>query len=540
MRIPKIWKEPIQGYDPWKDADEFTFDLNVAKKVCDFFPTHFKHGKGEFAKKPFVLEPWEQKIIGHTFGWKRKDGTRRYRKMFLYVPKKNGKTQLAAGIALILMVADDEPGAEIYSASGDKDQAALIFEAASYMVENDEKLKSHIQVLPGYKMMRFPVNQSYWKVLSSDAKTKHGPNIHGLILDELHIFNGHELIDTLVRGIINRRQPLICYLTTADYARVSPCNEMLDYAKQVRDGIIDDKHFLPIVYETDKEADYASEKVWKSANPNYGITVHKDYFVDAVKEIKVRPSKENSFKRLHLNLQTNQERKWMDMHEWDACGQTLKKEDLIGKKCFVTVDLASTMDIVAECLYFPEYYAALFEFWVPARTAEKKAEYELWHKQGYINIAPGKVIDYDLIRSDIIDKNDIYNIQSIGYDPWNASQLALKLGDEDGFRMIKFRQGYVSMNEPSKEMEKLVAKHKLVHFGNPVLRWMATNVQIESDKHENIKPVKPDKDSPQKIDGIVALVMGVGLSIMEKDEGDSVFDSDPEDFDKTLKEIYGE
>lgn len=539
MKIPKIWTEPIQGYDPWHDSRDFTFDVKTAKRVCDFFPKHFRHGKGEFAGKPFILERWQKQIIGHLFGWKRKDGTRRYRKMFLYVPKKNGKTQLAAGIALIMLVADSEPGAEVYAASGDTDQAALIFEAGSYMVENDKMLDDNIEIRKGYRLMRFTATQSYWKVLSSEAKTKHGPNVHCLIFDELHVFTNDELIDTLQRGTINRRQPLTCYLTTADYAKPSPCNRLLSYAKKVRDGLIDDKHFMPVIYETDIDADWTKEETWKAANPNYGITVKRDYFAEAVKEAQEEPSKENSFKRLHLNIQTKQEKKWMQMQEWDASGQAINKEILFGKKCFASLDLSSVSDIVAACLYFPEYFAALLMFWVPEKTAKKKLEYEIWHKDGYIEIAKGQVIDYELVRAWLLEQRKTYNIQSVAYDPWNASQLALKLGDEDGFNMVEFRQGYKSMNEPTKELEKLVLQHKIVHFGNPVLRWMVANAQTSEDPAGNVKLVKPNKDSPEKIDGAVALVMGVGLSIAEKLQDDSVFDKDSKEFDKILKEVYG-
>ncbi len=517
MKIAKIWLEPIRGYDPWKNSAEFIFDPKTAKRVCDFFPEHFRHGKGEFARKPFILERWQRQIIGHLFGWKRKDGTRRYRQMFFYVPKKNGKTQLAAGIALVMLVADNEPGAEVYAASGDKDQATLIFEAGSYMVENDDSLNEEIKILPGYKLMKFEATQSYWKVLSSEAKTKHGPNVHCLILDELHVFRNDELIDTLQRGTISRRQPLTCYLTTADYSRPSPCNTLLSYAKKVRDGEVADPHFLPVIYETDPEADWTLESTWKAANPNYGVSVKRDYFVAEVARAKEEPSKENSFKRLHLNVQTKQEKKWMDMQEWDANGQVIEKSALLGKKCYAALDLASTTDIVAAGLYFPEYKAVLMMFWVPEKTAAKKLEYDIWHKDGYINISKGKVINYEEIRTWLNDMAELYDIQSIAYDPWNASQLAIKLS-EDGFQLVEFRQGYKSMNEPTKELEKLVLKHEIVHFGNPVLRWMIANAQTMEDPAGNVKLVKPGKDSPEKIDGAVCLVMLIGLAMVEKVE----------------------
>lgn len=229
----------------------------------------------------------------------------------------------------------------------------------------------------------------------------------------------------------------------------------------------------------------------------------------------------------------------MDIKDWDASGQAIDKKVLLGKKCFAAVDLASTTDIAAAGLYFPEYFAFLPMFWVPKETAKKKLEYEIWSNQGYINIARGRVINYELIREWLIEQKKIYDIQSVAYDSWNAPQLALKLGDEDGFNLVEFRQGYKSMNAPTKELEKLVLQSKIVHFNNPVLRWMVSNAQTTEDPAGNVKLVKPNKDSPEKIDGAIVLVMCVGLSIAEKLQDDSVFEKDSEDFDKILKEVYG-
>ena len=510
----KMWLEPIEGYDPWKNSGEFTFNEKVARNTCQFFEDYFYHAKGEWAGRNFKLLRWQKKITGHLFGWFRKNGTRRYREMFLYVPKKNGKTAWAAGIALILMIADDEPGAEIYSASGDRDQAALIFEIASGFVDKNEMLKEHIKVLPGYKLMKFEETMSYWKVLSSESKTKHGPNIHGLILDELHIFPDNELIDTLQRGTISRRQPMTIYLTTADYAKPSPCNTLLDYAKKIRDGIVDNKFFLPVIYEADAEKDdWTDEKTWKAVNPSYGVTIKRDYFVAETQKAKEEPSKENSFKRLHLNIQTKQEKKWMDIKDWDASGQKINQNELLGMKCYGGVDLSSTTDICAYGLFFPDNDAFLVWFWVPEKTISRRIEYELWANDGYIEIITGPVINHEIIRKKIVETSREYKIIDIAYDPWNASQLTMRLSDDDNIPMLEFRQGYKSMNEPTKSLEKLILNRSLTHFGNPVLRWMCSNVIAVNDPAGNVKLAKPNKDSPLKVDGMIALVMAYGASM---------------------------
>ncbi len=522
-KISKIWLEPVQGYDPCKNSDDFYFDQRAANNACKIFPAYFKHKEGEFSGKPFHLERWEKKIIGHIFGWKRKtDWTRRYRKAFVYVPKKNGKTQLMAGIGIICLVFDNEPGAQVYTASGDQEQANIMFKAATFAVENHEELSENIEIQKSYKLMQFSATESYWKVLSSNAKTKHGPNISALFLDELHVFpeqRGRELLETLEAGIISRRQPLIVYTTTADYSRPSPCNEVYEYAKKVRDGIVPDPYFFPVIYEADEEKDdWKSEATWMKANPNYGISVKRDYFIERVREAEANPSKENAFKRLHLNIQTKQEKKWMDIKEWDLSGQQLDPEALKNKKCFGAIDLSSTNDIAAFGLYFPETISYLLYCWVPKETARKRIEYELWEKQKYIEVTKGRTIDDDAIRARINELKKDYAFEQIAYDTWNAARLAKKLGDDDGFVMVPFGQGYKSMNEPTKEIEKLILNHRLNHFGNPVMRWMISNATALSDTANNIKIIKPNKDSPQKVDGVITLIMGCGLSMVNKEE----------------------
>lgn len=519
MKIPKLWLEPIQGYDPWKSPHGCVFHLKIADRVVRFFEKNFKHSKGEFAERKFKLERWQKKIIGHVFAWKRPDKTRRYRKLFIYVPRKNGKTTLCAAIGLLMFTADDEPGSEIYCCAAETDQAALVFKEASSMVRQNPDLDSDIRIYDGYKAMKFEATGSYWKVLSSEAGTKHGLNPHAFIIDEVHVQKNSELMEVMETGVGARRQPLGVYLTTADYSGDSPCNRMVDYARKVRDSGVDDYEYLPVLYETlpDKD-DWKDEKIWHAVNPNLGVSVKLDYLRSQFRKALEEPSFENTFKRLHLNMQTEQERRWLKMEDWDGSGCVIDKAALIGQECFGGLDLSSSQDITAFVLYFPAQCACLPFFWVPAKTAKKKIEYEVWARDGYAEVTEGKVVDYETVRNKIKELSETYQIKDIGYDPWNASQVAKQLADDDGLPLMEFRQGYKSMNEPSKEVEKLVIQRKLVHFGNPVLRWMASNAQVQEDPAGNIKPVKAQKDSPRKIDGIVALVMAVGLSMTVKTE----------------------
>lgn len=536
--VAKIWREPIQGYDPWRNSDKYTFDSRKAARLIKFFETNFKHSKGEFAGKPFKLEKWQKQIIGHIFGWTRKDGTRRYRKAFILIPRKNGKTQIAAAFGLLLFVADNEPGAEIYSLAADTEQASLVYKEACQMVKQNPALSQAIKVYGGYKAMKFEATQSYWKVLSSEAGTKHGLNPHGYIVDEVHAQKHSELMEVIETGTGARRQPLGIYLTTSDYAGLSPCNTLVDYSRKVRDGILDDGEFFPVLYEAIPEKDdWKDERTWWKVNPNLGVSLKLDYLRSQFRKAMEEPAFENTFKRLHLNMQTEQERRWLKMEDWDASGQRMEKSELLGRKCYGGLDLSSTTDISAFVLYFPDFKACLPWFWVPMKTAKKRMEYELWERQGYLSITEGPIIDPDQIRRKIKELSTQYKITSIGYDPWNASQISKRLSDDEGLPMVEFRQGFVSMNEPAKELEKLVVNHDLVHFANPVLRWMASNAQVKEDPSGNIKPTKPGKDSPSKIDGIVALTMAVGLGIGEVREVESIINSD--NLDNVLKEIYG-
>ncbi len=539
MSIAKLWLEPIQGYDPWRSQRGATFDPRIARRVIKFFEGNFSHSKGEFSGKKFVLERWQKKVLGHTFAWKRPDGTRRYRKLFIYLPRKNGKTTMVAAMGLLMLTADDEPGAEIYCAAAETDQAAIVFKEASSMVRQNPDLDSEIRIYDGYKAMKFDATGSYWKVLSSEAGTKHGLNPHAYIVDEVHVQKNSDLMEALETGVGARRQPLGVYLTTADYSGDSPCNRMVDYARKVRDGGVDDPEYLPVIYEAlpDKD-DWKDEEVWWRVNPNLGVSVKLDYLRSQFRKAIEEPSFENTFKRLHLNMQTEQERRWLKMEDWDGSGLTLDKAALAGRECFAGLDLSSTQDITAFVLYFPDECACLSWFWVPAKTAKKKIEYEVWARQGYVTITDGNVIDYEAVRTAVKETSGIYKILDIGYDPWNATQIAKTLADTDGLPMMEFRQGYKSMNEPAKELEKLIVQRKLVHFGNPVLRWMASNAQVSEDPAGNIKPVKAQKDSPKKIDGIVALTMAVGLSMTHEAKDKSAYDQSPEEMDKLLKEIY--
>jgi phage terminase large subunit-like protein len=313
-----------------------------------------------------------------------------------------------------------------------------------------------------------------------------------------------------------RRQPLIIHITTADFDRPSICNEKYDYACKVRDGIIHDPAFLPVIYEADRDDDWTNPEVWAKANPNLGISVSLQYLERECRRAQETPSYENTFKRLHLNMKTQQDVRWLGMEAWDACGEEAIEESVLeGQECFAGLDLSTTTDISAFVLAFQDEEGVLTvlpRFWIPEDSALKRERrdrvpYVDWARQGLIETTPGNVIDYDRIRTHINDIKDRFKITEIAIDRWNATQLATQL-QGDGFEVVAFGQGFKDMTAPTKELEKLVMSGKLRHAGHPVLRWMASNVAVETDAAGNLKPSK--KKSTERIDGIVALVMALG------------------------------
>ena len=529
----------IPGYDPIATAGDCRFDGAEAKRRLEFCKGYITHVKGEFGGKPFLPEPWERSLIANIFGWKRPDGTRRYREVLLFIARKNGKTFVASTIVASVFFQDEEKGMELYSAAADREQASLVFAQVEGMILQNPELHGLCQI---YKTARSVVREnraSSYKVISADAHTKHGFNSHCVIIDELHAQPNRELVDVLMTSIGARRQPLIMHVTTSDFERPSICNEKYDYACKVRDGIIDDPSFLPIIYEAPKEwagetcdytnpTYYGNPAIWKYANPNLGVSLSYEYMERECKRAQETPSYLNTFLRLHLNVRTQQDVAWLDMTRWDACyDATLAPEELEGQPCWAGLDLASTSDLCALVLVFPEQGNAILPFfWLPRETAlirerRNRVPYPAWVQQGYIRVTEGNVADYDMIREDILALAEVYDIRELAIDRWNSSQLQTQL-IAAGIEVIPFGQGYASMSAPTKEIERLVLARELRQGGHPVLRWNMSNVMIETDAAGNMKASK--KKSSEKIDGAIALIMGEGRAMVRPEESGSVYE----------------
>jgi phage terminase large subunit-like protein len=528
MTRSTISRKRISEAQAKKAKADYYFDDAAADRAVGFFHKYLCHIEAPHAGKPFILEPWQRQIVEDVFGWKRIiDNTRKYRVVYLEVPRKNGKSSLGAGLALYLLSADREHGAQIVSAAADREQASLVFDTAKNMVKWSPKLSRLLECYR--KSVVFVEYANSYKVLSADAASKHGKNLHGILFDELHAQPNRELVDVLKTSTGTRSQPLEIYMTTAGYDRTSICYEYHDYAKRVMNGLIVDEAFYPVIYAADVKDDWTDPKIWAKANPNLDVSIKLDYLARECEKAKNVPAYENTFRRLHLNQWTEQESRMISMHEWAKNEGTVNPEELEGMDCYGGLDLASTTDIAAFVLVFPvgKDLKILPRFYVPREAVarrQKRAElvnWAEWMAQGFLTPTDGDVIDYDFIRADILRLSQIYNIRKIAFDRWNATQLTTQL-DGDGLALEPFGQGFRSLSAPTKELLKRITAKQFHHGGHPVLSWMAGNVQAEQDPEGNIKPSK--KRSKEKIDGIVASVMGIGMLILDDSSSKSVYE----------------
>ena len=485
------------------------------QRVVDFFQKVLRHSKGQNAGKPFMLLEWQHHVLRELFGRLSQDGTRQHRVGYIELPKKQGKSTTLAGIALYMTMFDSEPGAEVYGAACDREQAGIIYREAASMVRASPGLSRHLEVIDSRKTIVHKASNSFYRVLSADAFRAEGLNIHALLFDELHAQRDRRLWDALRYGGAARRQPLLLSITTAGFDRKSICWEQHAYAERCMADPSVDPAFFGCIYAAAPEDDWKSPKTWHKANPSLGETITVESFAADAREAEQSPSKLNSFLRYRLNVWTTQDVRWLSPDSWAKCGGPLR-DDLEGREWFGGLDLAATTDLSALVLVSQAddgTFDVVPFFWVPEqnaaeRTLRDKVDYVGWIRDGYIRATDGNVTDYDVIRRDICEIAKKYNIRQIGIDRWNSTQLSTQL-QADGINAVGFGQGVASMSSPCKQLENLVLSERIRHGGHPVLSWMAANVAVQTDHQGNIKPSKAK--STERIDGIVSLVMGLGL-----------------------------
>lgn len=496
--------------------DGLTCDRMAGERAIRFIAS-LKQTKGIYAGKPLELQPWQQFLVFNLFAWKRPDGSRRYRKAYIEVARKNGKSTLAAGIGLCGLFVDKEPRAEIYSAATTKDQAKIVFEEAKEMVKSCS-LKNRIGIFRN--SLSYDNTGSYFKPLSSDYDTLDGLNPHISIIDEYHAHPTSGVLDVLDSASGSRFSPLMFIITTAGFYRNYPCYAYRRNAINVLRGISEDDSLFSMIYTLDEGDDWSDPDVWIKANPNLDVSVSADYIDQQVKDALNRPEAQVNVMTKNLNLWTDSAATWILDSKWMEAED--KSVDLEGCDCWGGLDLSNVSDITALVLAFNEKGKTqiLPFFWIPEDTVQEKmrkenVDYAKWIREGHIRLTPGNVVDYAFIRQDILNLASKYHILSIAYDRWNSSQTVIDLQNE-GMTMHPFGQGYASMSTPTKAFEAGVLGKSITHDGNPVLRWMLSNVAIARDPSGNIKPDK--SKSSQKIDGISAAVMALGEKMSEYKE----------------------
>lgn len=500
------------------------FDEDAADRTIQFFG-FLRHSKGEWAGCKFELAAWQQFIIGNIFGWLRSDGLRRFRTAYIEVPRKNGKSTLLAGVALYMLVGDEEPGAEVYTAATKRDQAKIIWTEAANMVRASPTLKKRISVLRSRANMSIEATACKFEALGADADTLDGLNIHCATVDELHAHKDRDTWDKLETGTGSRRQPLLVAITTAGSEQDSICYEQRDYVSKVLRRIFEDDTYFGYIACADESDDWRDPAVWAKANPNLGVSVKLDDLERKAAKAKETPAAQAAFMRLHLDIWTQAESPLIPMDKWDACAGLVVPEALKGRVAYGAYDLSANTDITAAVLVLPAddgMIDALPHFWMPQigldeRIRKDGVRYDLWAKQGYITLIPkSELIDDQFVRQWFLRQRETINIKQIVFDKWNALSLAADLGN-DGFEMVEFPQTIANFSGPTKAMLELVIAGKLRHGGNPVLRWMADCLTVRQDANENIRPVKPERHkSNKRIDGMVALIMALSRAILKE------------------------
>ena len=508
------------------------FDGEAAQHVIDFFG-FLKHSKGEWAGTTVKLEPWQQFYLWALFGWRREDGTRRFRTGYQEVARKNGKTTIAAGGGVYLFDADGEPGAEIYTAATKRDQARIAHSEATRMVKASPFLRRRIRAVKDN--LHILGTASKFEPLGRDSDSMDGLNVHGAIVDEVHAHKTRDVWDLLDTAMGARRQPLMLGITTAGYDRQSLCWALHEYTEKVNAGVVVDDQWWGVVYGLDEGDDWQDEGVWLKANPNLGVSKKWGYMRQKARTAGEMPSALNPFLRLELNVWTQSVSKWVDGERWRSCSGHVDENGLRGRVCYGGLDLSSTTDVTALVWVFPPVeeeeeeglYQVLCRFWVPeegmrVRSRRDRVPYESWVRQGLMMATPGDVVDYGYVYAQVDEDAQRFDVAEIGFDRWGATDVRLRLEDA-GLTMVQMGQGFASMNAPMKGLERLILQGRLAHGNHPVLTWMADNLVVREDPAGNIKPDK--EKSTERIDGMVALAMALDRALVNAGSGRSVYEA---------------
>lgn len=537
LLVPTEWsgRPLLQTPCPAKKVDGAWFDEAAVVRVLRFFAL-LTHLIGRWAGVDFRLLDWQvEYLVAPVFGWKHPDGRRIIRTVWFEIPRKNGKSTICSGLALYLLCADREPSAEVYAAAGDRTQARIVFGAAKRMASGSRSISKRLRMLRD--VLEHKTTGSIFRVLSSDGNLQHGLNVHGAVIDEVHVHKNPDTIDALETGVGSRDQPLVVFITTADDGdEHSIYATKREYVDSLAAGTISDATFYGVVFGVDDQVegfDPFAEATYEAANPGIDVTVRREYLAAKAAEAAQSPKQLNRYLRLHLNVRTKQTVRFLPMVGWDYGAQMIADTEWSGVTAWAGLDLSSTTDLTAFALVArtEKDWIIRPRFWLPEERAEELARKHAlpfleWRKHGYLTFTEGSVVDYTQVRTDIETEINRLgcHVAGIGFDPWNATETVQRLG-ESGYEMVQVRQGYASMSFPSKFLERMVLgstaeKPLFRHGGHPVLRWNADVVEVRTDDNGNIKPVKPARDqSSKRIDGIVAVINAFHVAgVAEEDQ----------------------
>lgn len=512
----------------------YRFDPEAGEAICAF-GERLPHTKGKWAaqRQNIELQPWQCFLLAVPFGWKRKkDGLRRFREIYDEIPRKNGKSVIAAVIGLYMFTCDGEFGAEIYSGATTEKQAWEVFKPARLMVERTPALKDYCGIDLWAKSMVIEADGSKFEPVI--GKPGDGASPSCAIIDEFHEHDTPDLLDTMQTGMGAREQPLTLIITTAGYNLAGPCYDKHLELKRVLDGVIENDELFGVIYSLDEKDDWASPAVVRKANPNFGVSVMEDFLLAQQRRAVMNPIEQNRFKTKHLNVWCSARSAWMNMQQWALCGDPmLSIDEFQGDECWFVLDLASKNDICAFVQLFrrqiggQDHYYAFGRYYLPEDTIEEtktnQAVYLKWIAQGHLIATEGAEIDFDLIREEVRDMSKRFDVREVVYDPWRATQLAHQLA-KDGATVVEYRQTVQNMSPAMKEIGAAVKSGRFHHDGNPVLTWMMANVVAKEDAKENIYPRKEKPEN--KIDGPVAIIMGAGRAMV----GTELFPVMPDDY----------
>lgn len=518
-------KRQIEDLKRWKaKGSAYRFDTARANKVCRFIEL-LPHIKGPKAGELIVLEPWQVFILTTVYGWIKADGTRRFRRVYIEVPRGNGKSALSSGVGLYMLCADAEGGAEVYSFATTRDQAKIVFGDAQNMARRTLGLRSHFGVEVNAHNINVVRTASKFEALSAEGSTLDGLNTHFACVDELHAHKTRAVYDVVETSIGKRAQSLLWVITTAGSNRAGICYEVRSFVTKVLAGVAKDESQFGIVYGLDDGDDWTTEEALIKANPNWGISVMPEVLLPLQAKAMTMPSAANNFKTKHLNEWVNADTAWMDMRAWDACKDpTLDPELFTGEPAWVALDLASKVDIAAKVsLHMREidgkqHYFCFGQYYLPRDTVDRgeNSQYQGWESMGLLTVTDGAVIDFGVIEDDLLADCSRFEVREVPYDPFQATQMSTRMAAQ-GVPMVEMRPTVLNFSEPMKQLEALVLQGRLHHNGDPVMTWMMSNVVAHMDAKDNIYPRKERPEN--KIDGVVALIMALGRALAEQPNG---------------------